>query len=154
MSYVDLSWTCDLWFFATKFECKVFFMFLYFLHGLLLFYPPYFKCNASTMHHVCNVFCEVKMWAWKYELWTLCINTQGHYNLASRLVLHNLQHITIHLLLVLVFGLLSFKVCMSNLYSSTTSTTNGCLEVGSSYVLFAHFWWVKGNPEFWANWKA
>jgi hypothetical protein len=74
----------------------------------------------------------------KYEVWTLCINTQSHYNLASKLVLHNLQHDTIHLLLVLVFGLLSFKVCMSNLYSSATSTTNGCLEAGSSCVLFAH----------------
>jgi hypothetical protein len=69
-------------------------MFLYFLHGLLLFYPPYFKCNSSTMHHGCNVFCEGRVWAWKYELWTLCINTQGHYSLASRLMLHNLQHNT------------------------------------------------------------
>jgi hypothetical protein len=87
------------------------------------------------------------------EVWTM--NTLHQHprwlQLASKLMLHNLQHNTIHLLHVLVFGLLSFKVCMNNLYSSTT---NGCLDVGSSCVLFAHFWWLKGNPESWANWKA
>jgi len=87
----------------------------------------------------------------RYELWTLCINTLGHYNLASRLMLHNLQHNTYHLLPILLFRLLNFKVCINNLYSSTT---NGCPKAGSSCVLFAHFWWFRWNLESWANWKA
>jgi len=124
------------------------------LHGLLLFYPPCFKCSSSIMHHACNVFCEVRMWTW-FEIWIMNILHQHprHCNLAFNLVLHNLQHNITHLLPILMFGLLSFKVCMSNLNSSTTST-NGCLEAKSSCVLFVHFWWLKGNPESWANWKA
>ncbi len=152
VSSIDLGWTCDLWFFATKFECEMSSMFSSSLHCLLLFYPPCFKCNSSTMHHVCNFFvrwkCEHGL---RYELWTLCIDTWGHYSLASKLVLHNLQHNATHLLPVSVFKLLSFKVCMSNLYSSATSTTNGCLEAWSSYVLFAHGWWLRGNLKSWAN---
>ncbi len=82
-----------------------------------------------------------------YELWTLCIDTRGHYNLVSGLILHNLQHNTAHLLPIMVLELLSFKVYMNNLYSNTTSTANGCLEAGSSCVLFAHFLMAQG--EYW-----
>ncbi len=81
----------------------------------------------------------------RYELRTLCINTQGHYNLASKLMLHNLQHNTVHLFPVLVFKLLNFKVCMSNLYSNATSTTNGCFEAKSFCVLFAHCHYYKSE---------
>jgi hypothetical protein len=70
----------------------------------------------------------------RYELWTLCINTRSHYSLASKLVLHNLQHKTTHLFPVLVLRLLNFKVYMNNLYSSATSTTNGCLERQDHHV--------------------
>ncbi len=129
-------------------------MFLSSLNGLLLFYTPCFKCNSSIMHRACNVFCEVRVWTW-FEVWIMNILHQHprHCNLAFNLVLHNLQHNIAHLLPILMFGLWSFKVCMSNLNSSTMST-NGCLEARSSCVLFAHFWWLKGNPESWANWKV
>ncbi len=70
MSFINLGWTCDLWFFATKFDCKVSTIFSYSLHGLLFFYPPCFKCSSLAMHHACNVFCEVRMWAW-FEVWIM-----------------------------------------------------------------------------------
>ncbi len=128
---------------------------LSFMRCLLLFYPPCFKCSSSTMHHACDFFVR---WEYehglRYELWTLCIDIQGHCNLASKLMLQNLQHNTIHLLPILVFKLLSFKVCMSNLYSSATGTTNGCLEAEPFCVLFAHYWWLMGNSKSWTNWKA
>jgi hypothetical protein len=68
MSFVDLGWTCDLWFFVTKFECEVSSMFLSFSHSLFLFYSC-FKCSSSTMHHSYNVFYEARVWAW-FEVWT------------------------------------------------------------------------------------
>ncbi len=110
--------------------------------------------QVQLFNNASNLQCSLR---WKcdhglrYELWTLCINTLGHYNLASRLMLHNLQHNTYHLLPILLFRLLNFKVCINNLYSSTT---NGCPKAGSSCVLFAHFWWFRWNLESWANWKA
>jgi hypothetical protein len=72
MSSIDLGWTCNLWFFAAKFECEVFTIFPPFLHGLLFFYPPCFKCNFLAMHHACNVFCKVRVWTW-FEAWTMNI---------------------------------------------------------------------------------
>jgi hypothetical protein len=62
----------DLWFviFATKFECEMSSIFSPSLRGLLLFYLPCFKCIFLEMHHACNVFCEVRVWAW-FEVWTM-----------------------------------------------------------------------------------
>jgi hypothetical protein len=133
MSFVNLGWTCDLWFFVAKFECKVSFMFLSSLRNLILFYLPCVKCSFSAMHHVCNVFCEVKVWAW-FEVWTT--NTlhqhlrplQPYFQISVVYIQHNI----VHLFLVLAFGPLSFKVFMNNLYSSAINTTNGCLEARSS----------------------
>jgi hypothetical protein len=134
----------NLWFFVAKFEFEVFPIFSFSLVSLFLFYPPCFKCSSLVMHHACNVFCEVRVWAsLRYEPWTFCISTRGHCNLASKLVLHNLQDNTAHLLLILVLGLLSFKVCMSNLYSSTT---NGCLRQDHLVCFLPTFDGLGGIP--------
>ncbi len=72
MSFLNLGWTCDLWFFVAKFECKMSFIFSSYVCGLLLLYPPCFKCSFLAMHAMFFVKWECEH-GLKYELWTFSI---------------------------------------------------------------------------------